>query len=66
MKKKEAIMACSSIIYNLEPKEDHLMKYTEDYDTSTDSDIKSKNKDLIIEILETFHKDKSFRNMEFE
>lgn len=59
-------MACSSIIYNIEPKEDHLLQYTEDSEIDIQSDINSENKDLIIDVIETFHRDKGFRNIEFE
>ncbi len=59
-------MACSSIIYNIEPREDHLLQYMEDSETTNEPDVNSENKDLIIDILETFHRDMGFRNIEFE
>ena len=59
-------MACSLIIYNIEPREDHLLQYMEDSEIDIQSDINSENKDLIIDVLETFHRDMGFRNIEFE
>ncbi len=59
-------MACSSIIYNIEPREDHLLQYVEDSETTNEPDINSENKDLIIDVLETFRRDNGFRNIEFE
>lgn len=54
-------MSCCTIVHDIEGNEDHLLKYTKDYDINQDSDIKVKHDDLLIEILETFRKDKGFR-----
>ena len=54
-------MSCCTIVHEVEGKEDHHIKYTEDYDTNPDSDIKLKHHDLLIEILEKFRKDNGFR-----
>lgn len=54
-------MSCCTIVHDIEGNEDHLLKYTKDYDINQDSDIKAKHDDLLIEILETFRKDKGFR-----
>ena len=54
-------MSCCTIVHDIEGNEDHLLKYTKDYDINQDSDIKVKHDDLLIEILETFRKDTGFR-----
>ena len=54
-------MSCWTIVHDIEWNEDHLLKYTKDYDINQDSDIKVKHDDLLIEILETFRKDNGFR-----
>jgi hypothetical protein len=54
-------MSCSTIVHDVEGKQDHLLKYIEDYDTDHDKEAVSKHNDLLIEILETFRKDKGFR-----
>ncbi len=54
-------MSCCTIVHDIEGNEDHLLKYTKDYDINQDSDIKVKHDDLLIEILETFRKDNGFR-----
>lgn len=54
-------MSSCTIVHDIEGNEDHLLKYTKDYDINQDSDIKAKHHDLLIEILETFRKDKGFR-----
>jgi len=54
-------MSCCTIVDDIEGKEDHILKYIEDYDITQDSDIKLKHHDLLIEILETFRKDNGFR-----
>ena len=54
-------MSCCTIVYDVEGKRDHILKYTEDYDTDPDSEAVSKQNNLLIEILETFRKDNGFR-----
>ena len=54
-------MSCCTIVHDIEEKDDHILKYIEDYDINQDSDIKVKHDDLLIEILETFRKDNGFR-----
>ncbi|MCH7928216.1 MAG: hypothetical protein IID03_09605 [Candidatus Dadabacteria bacterium] len=54
-------MSCCTIVHDIEEKDDHILKYIEDYDINQDSDIKVKHDDLLIEILETFRKDTGFR-----
>jgi len=54
-------MSCCTIVHDIEEKDDHILKYIEDYDINQDSDIKVKHDDLLIEILETFSKDNGFR-----
>jgi len=54
-------MSCCTIVHDIEEKEDHLIKYTEDYEINQDSDTTLKHHDLLIEILETFRKDNGFR-----
>ncbi len=54
-------MSCSTIVHDVEAKQDHLIKYTADYDTDSDSEAVSKQNNLLIEILETFRKDNGFR-----
>ncbi len=54
-------MSCCTIVHDIEGNEDHLLKYTKDYDINQDLDTELKHHDLLIEILETFHKDNGFR-----
>ena len=54
-------MSCCTIVQDVERRVDHLIKYTEDYDTNPDSEINLKHHDLLIEILETFRKDNGVR-----
>ena len=54
-------MSCCTIVHDVEGKQDHILKYTEDYDTDPDSEAVSKQNNLLIEILETFRKDNGFR-----
>ena len=54
-------MSCCTIVHDIDEKDDHILKYIEDYDINQDSDTKLKHHDLLIEILETFHKDNGFR-----
>ena len=54
-------MSCCTIVHDIEEKDDHILKYIEDYDINQDSDIKLKHHDLLIEILETFRKDNGYR-----
>ncbi len=54
-------MSCCTIVHDIEGNEDHLLKYTKDYDINQDLDTELKHHDLLIEILETFRKDNGFR-----
>jgi len=54
-------MSCCTIVHDVEGNEDHLLKYTKDYDINQDSDIIHKHHDLLVEILKTFQNDKGFR-----
>ena len=54
-------MSCCTIVHDIEEKDDHILKYIEDYDINQDSDIKLKHHDLLIEILEKFRKNNGFR-----
>ncbi len=44
-------MSCCTIVHDIEEKDDHILKYIEDYDINQDSDTKLKHHDLLIEIL---------------
>ena len=54
-------MSCCTIVHDVEAKQDHILKYSEDYDTDHNSEVVSTHDDLLIEILETFRKDTGFR-----
>ena len=43
-------MSCCTIVHDVEGKRDHILKYTEDYDTDPDSEAVSKQNNLLIEI----------------
>ena len=45
-------MSCCAIVHDVEGKDDHLLKYMEDYNSNPDLAVKSKHNNLLIEILE--------------
>ncbi len=52
-------MACNAVVHEVEAKPDHLLKYMEDFDDEAYAESLNKQHDLLIEILETFRKDRS-------
>ena len=59
-------MSCCAIVHDVEGKDDHLLKYMEDYNSNPDLAVKSKHNNLLIEILETFRKDSGFKYLELD
>jgi len=54
-------MAYCSILNDIEPRTDKMMKYAGDFDKEVEEEVVSKNMELLVEILETFRQDRGFR-----
>jgi len=54
-------MAYCSIFNDIEPRTYKMMKYAGDFDKEVEEEVVSKNIELLVEILETFRRDRGFR-----
>ena len=54
-------MAYCSILNDIKPRTDKMMKYVGDFDKEVEEEVVSKNMELLVEILETFRQDRGFR-----
>ena len=54
-------MTYLSDLIDIEPSAGKMMKYAGDFDKEVEDEVTLKNIELLVEILETFHKDRGFR-----